>query len=286
MTSDDERYTHGHHESVLRSHRWRTAENSAAFALGDLHAGMTLLDLGCGPGTITADLADRVAPGRVLGVDRSPEVVAQASQAFPATPGRDVTFVVGDVYDLNLPDASFDMVVAHQVLQHLRDPVAALIEARRVTVAGGRLAVRDVDYGATLWWPPDPRLDQWLALYHALTRRNGAQADAGRQLASWVRRAGWSDLVVSSSTWTFARDADRQWWGDLWAERITESDLARQLRDEGLATMDELSSIADAFRQWSWAPDGVFVMVHGEVRARRPVDDASAVLEQSRVVAS
>lgn len=286
MTTDDERYTHGHHESVLRSHRWRTADNSAAFVLDDLRAGTALLDLGCGPGTITADLAERVSPGRVVGVDRSIDVVAEARRAFPAAPGRDLVFEVGDAYALDYPDASFDVVFAHQVLQHLRDPVAALTEARRVTVAGGLLAVRDVDYGATLWWPPDPRLDRWLDLYHALTRHNGAQADAGRRLASWVRRAGWVDVVASSSTWTFARESDRQWWGDLWAERVTESDLARQLRDEALATSDELSSIADAFRQWSRSPDGIFVMVHGEVLARRPAVDGSAVLEQSRVVAS
>ena len=286
MTSDDERYTHGHHESVLRSHRWRTAENSAAFALEDLRAGRSVLDLGCGPGTITADLATRVAPGRVVGVDRSPDVVAAARRAFPPVPGRHLVFDVGDVYALGYPDSSFDVVFAHQVLQHLRDPVAALREARRVTAAGGRLAVRDVDYASTYWWPEDPRLDRWLDLYHDLTRRNGAQADAGRRLASWVRRAGWGDLVTSSSTWTFASDAERQWWGDLWAERMTESDLARQMRDEGVATPDELSSIADAFREWSRAPDGVFVMVHGEVRARRPDDEGPTVLEQSGVVTS
>jgi SAM-dependent methyltransferase len=286
VTSEQERYTHGHHESVLRSHRWRTADNSVAFALGDLREGTSLLDVGCGPGTITADLATRVAPGRVVGVDRSPDVVAEARRAFPATPGRNLVFEVGDVYALDYPDACFDAVVAHQVLQHLRDPVAALIEARRVTVAGGLLAVRDVDYAATLWWPPDPRLDRWLGLYHDLTRRNGAQADAGRRLAAWVRQAGWGNVVASSSTWTFASDLDRQWWGDLWAERVTASDLARQLHDEGLATTDELVSIADAFRQWSQSSDGLFVMVHGEVRARRPADEGSAVLEQSRVVAS
>ena len=62
-------YTHGHHESVLRSHTWRTAENSAAYLLGHVVAGMDLLDVGCGPGTITVDLAKRVAPGQVIGVD-------------------------------------------------------------------------------------------------------------------------------------------------------------------------------------------------------------------------
>jgi ubiquinone/menaquinone biosynthesis C-methylase UbiE len=50
-------YTHGHHDSVLCSHAWRTAGNSAAYLLGELHPGQRLLDVGCGPGTITLDLA-------------------------------------------------------------------------------------------------------------------------------------------------------------------------------------------------------------------------------------
>ena len=56
MTTPDDRYTHGHHESVLRSHRWRTAANSCAYLLPHLRPDMSLLDVGCGPGTITADL--------------------------------------------------------------------------------------------------------------------------------------------------------------------------------------------------------------------------------------
>ena len=64
-------YTHGHHELVLRSHTWRTAENSAQYLLPALRPGMHLLDVGCGPLTITVDLVRRVAPGRVIGIDRS-----------------------------------------------------------------------------------------------------------------------------------------------------------------------------------------------------------------------
>ncbi|MBV9292525.1 MAG: SAM-dependent methyltransferase, partial [Frankiales bacterium] len=71
MSSPGAGYTHGHHESVLRAHRWRTAENSAAYLLPELHAGLSVLDVGSGPGTITGDLAAIVLPGRVTALEQT-----------------------------------------------------------------------------------------------------------------------------------------------------------------------------------------------------------------------
>ena len=119
-------YTHGHHESVLRSHRWRTAENSAGYLLSQLRPGQNLLDVGCGPGTITCDLARLVSPGSVTGVDASEEVVGEARSTAADAGVANVTFEVGSVFDLRFGDGSFDVVHAHQVLQHVGDPVAAL----------------------------------------------------------------------------------------------------------------------------------------------------------------
>lgn len=135
--SISDQYTHGHHESVLRSHRWRTAENSAAYLLPALVPGQGLLDVGCGPGTITVDLAARVAPGDVVGLDRSKGVVELAREAARTAGVTNVTFRTGDIYAMDFEDASFDVVHAHQVLQHLSDPVAALRELRRVARPGG-----------------------------------------------------------------------------------------------------------------------------------------------------
>jgi SAM-dependent methyltransferase len=263
-----ETYTHGHHESVLRSHEWRTAENSAAYLLDRLTPGLDLLDVGCGPGTITLDLAARVAPGRVVGIDRADEVIAQA-EALRAERGVEtVGFATGDVYELDFDDASFDVVHAHQVLQHLREPIAALRQLRRVLRPGGTLAVRDSDYAAFVWAPRDPRLDRWNELYHAITARNGAEADAGRHLLGWAHAAGFADVHAGSSTWTFADAADRAWWGGLWADRIVASAFADQAIEYGLAERPELDRISAAFRRWALAEDGIFVLVHVEVLAR------------------
>ena len=262
-------YTHGHSEPVLQSHRWRTAANSAAYLLPSLRPGVDLLDVGCGPGTITVDLAALVAPGRVVGLDVFPEPLAEA-RGLAERAGLAVTFEVGDVYALAEPDDSFDVVHAHQVLQHLTDPVAALREMARVCRPGGIIAVRDVDYAAVTWFPADDGLDRWLELYHRVHRRNGSEPDAGRRLLAWAHEVGLRDVVPTTSSWCYATPADRQWWGESWAGRATASAFAEQALEHGLATTDELTEIAAAWLRWAGADDGWLGMLHGELLIRVP----------------
>ncbi|HWD51850.1 MAG TPA: methyltransferase domain-containing protein [Acidimicrobiales bacterium] len=257
-------YTHGHHDSVLRSHRWRTAENSAGYLLPHLRPGMSLLDVGCGPGTITVDLATRLAPGRVVGLDASAEVLAEARTIAVDGPSG-LTFAVGDVFNLDYEDGAFDVVHCHQVLQHLGDPVAALVEMKRVCRPGGLVAARDGDYPAMIAYPPFAELERSLEAYRAATLANGAQCDAGRKLLGWAHRAGFSSVVPSASVWCFATPEDRNWWGDLWADRMTKSSLAEQLLARGIATPEDLDGFAQAWRDWSGEPDGWFSVLHGEV---------------------
>ncbi|MEO8827237.1 methyltransferase domain-containing protein [Lapillicoccus sp.] len=261
-------YTHGHHESVLRSHQWRTAANSAAYLLPHLSPGMRVLDVGCGPGTVTLDLAELVTPGTTVGVDAVPEPLDAARVNAQRRGDERTEFRVGDVYDLEADDGEFDVVHAHQVLQHLTRPVAALREMRRVCRAGGLVAARDADYAAMVWYPADPRLDDWLTLYQAVARSNDAEPDAGRRLLSWVHAAGFEDVTCSASTWCYASADERAWWGGLWADRVTGSALADQARSRGLASSAELERIADGWRAWAAHPDGWFAIPHGEVLAR------------------
>lgn len=258
-------YTHGHDDSVLRSHRWRTVENSAAYLLPHLRPGQRVLDVGCGPGTITADLAHRVAPGPVLGIDRA-EVVLDEARRQPDLPDT-VRFAVGDVYALDHPDDSFDVVHAHQVLQHLSDPVAALREMRRVCAPGGVVAVRDGDYASFAWAPLDDRLDAWLSTYRAVARSNEAEPDAGRHLLGWARAAGFRQVEASASVWCFATPDERAWWASLWADRIRRSALTEQAFAGGHASRDELDAMAAGFEAWRAHPDGWFAVLHGEILA-------------------
>jgi ubiquinone/menaquinone biosynthesis C-methylase UbiE len=258
-------YTHGQHESVLRSHRRRTAANSAAYLLPHLRPGAALLDVGCGTGTITADLADAVAPGPVSVVDSSADAIEQARLTLA---GRSVAFMVGDVHALDFPDDSFDVVHAHQVLQHVADPVAALAELRRVTRPGGLVAVRDSDYEAMTWYPEAPAVQAWLDLYRRVARANGGEPDAGRRLLAWARAAGFTDITPSASAWCYATPEERAFWGSSWAERMLTSPIGRQAVDHGYATEAEIQWIADGLRAWADEPDGWFAVLHGELICR------------------
>ena len=102
------------------------------------------------------------------------------------------------------------------------------------------LAARDSDYGAFTWAPADPVLDRWLELYFAVTERNGHDARIGPRLLGHAHEAGFSDVTVSSSTWTYADPESRAWWGGLWADRVRYSRFAEQAVEYGLSDAGEL----------------------------------------------
>ena len=268
MASQPDTYTHGHQAAVLRAHRWRTAENSAAYLLSHLRPGQRLLDVGCGPGTLTADLARLVAPGPATGIDVVASVVGDAEAYAREAGATNATFVAGDFRDAGLEPASFDVVHAHQVLQHLRQPVPALAAMARLAAPGGLVAAREADYSAMTWAPDDARIARWLEIYLAVTRRNGAEPNAGRWLLRWAHAAGLAEVTYSTSTWTFATTADRAYWGGQWAERCIASSFAEQAVAYGVATAGEMAAIAEGWREWMQEPDAVFVVVHGEILAR------------------
>ena len=262
------RYTHGHSAAVLSAHSRRGAADSAAYLLAHLSAGMDLLDVGCGPASITADLTERVAPGRVVALDAA-DGALEAARATLRERGlsEQVEVTSGDVMALPFEDASFDVVHAHQVLQHLADPVGALAEMRRVTRPGGIVAVRDAVYSAMTWFPEPAGMEQWRSVYMATARANGGEPNAGSRLLSWARAAGFADASASASTWCYATPADRAWQSQTWAQRCLTSFGPRAV-ELGLADRADLETMAQAWRQWGDSEDAWFVVVHGEVLAR------------------
>ena len=229
--------------------------------------GASVLDVGSGPGTITVDIAERVAPGRVIGIDASAEIVAQASTYASARGIDNVSFATGDAYRIEADDDTFDVVHAHQVLQHVSDPVAALAEFRRITKPGGVVAARDVDWGGTIWAPALPGLTEWMRINQAVQRNNGGDPCAGRMLTGWALAAGFERVDSGASIWCFASEAERAWWGDSWSVRARESDFATYALASGVADDAALDAVSAAWVEWSVAPDGWYAMPHGEIIA-------------------
>ena len=262
-------YTHGHHESVLRSHTWRTAENSSAYLLPYLRPGQSLLDVGCGPGTITADLALLVAPGDVVGFDVAPDVVAQAAAHAERTgPARTCASKWATSSPCPTPTSPSTWSISTRCCSTLGSPRPRWSRCAGSSRPDGLVAARDSDYSAFTWAPRDPLLERWLSLYLAVTERNGHDARIGPRLAGLARAAGFDDIEVSSSTWTYADPESRDWWGSLWADRVRYSRFAEQAVEYGLSTTEELEEIATGWRRWADSPDGVFVVPHVEILAR------------------
>jgi ubiquinone/menaquinone biosynthesis C-methylase UbiE len=137
-------YTQGHDPAVVRSHSSRTAAKCAAFLLGHIKPTDKILDVGCGPGTISLGLAAAAANGHVVAIDYSTEVIELAKQNARETKVENCEFRQSDAYDLKeCGDGEFDVVYAHQCLIHLGDPARALREMRRVCKAGGIIGVRE-----------------------------------------------------------------------------------------------------------------------------------------------
>lgn len=261
-------YTHGHHPAVVAAHSQRTAAEAAAFLLPELRPGMSVLDVGCGPGSITRGLADAVGKsGTVVGIDNTARAVAVARQEAHQPWLR---FEVASVYELPFADSSFDVAYGHQVMQHLIDPASALGEINRILRPGGLIAVRDADYGTMTHYPPTQEIDLWLELYHDVARANGGEPDAGRRLGEWVASAGFVSPRAGSSTWTYATGAQRREWADLWADRVVESRFGDRAVELGFADRATLARIAEGWRRWAATENAWFAFIHGEILAAKP----------------
>ena len=222
------RYTHGHHEAVLRSHRWRTVENSAAYLIPHLVPGTSILDIGCGPGTITLDLAERVAPAPVLGIDVAPAAIEAALAERERQGTTNAEFRTADLYALDIDDDSFDIVHAHQVLQHLRTPVAALARDATCPASPKASSPRRRLRGQVPGTPPFPQMEA----PGTDVRRGSPSFNNGESLQRRpvpvvvAPRAGFTDVQPGASTLVLRDARGRAWWGELWADRITQSAIA------------------------------------------------------------
>lgn len=174
-------------------------------------------------------------------------------------------------YQLPFEDNTFDVVYAHQVLQHLADPVAALKEMFRTLRPGGLVAVREVVYSTMHGAPVLPGIQKWRDAYMATARKNGSEPDAGLYLKQWLHSAGLIEVRYSTATVTYSSEDEdrRKAFGESWAERTLKT-FGSQAVELGIAQNSDLSEMESAWKEWAADSSAVFLYVNGESIARKP----------------
>ncbi|KAI5285190.1 hypothetical protein KEM52_002560 [Ascosphaera acerosa] len=265
-------YTYDHSPAVVSTHSWRTVANSAAYVIPVLRpddADYAILDVGCGPGSITIDLAQRCPRARVVGLEPTEEPLARARAAAAAAGVANLTFATGDIHALPFPDDSFDLVHAHQVLQHVEDPVHALRELRRVCRAGGGVvAARDSD--RLSWFPEDNAgIAAFVALDYKVRGASGGHPHCGRMLHAWARDAGFDLARVqrSAAAWCFSSPDERRYWGGSFGARARASGFVDTAVSGGFTTREELEEMARGWDRFVEDEDAWFGLLHAEILA-------------------
>ena len=263
-------YSVGYDAATIDFFHRRRAASHAAFFIPWLRPGMTLLDCGCGPGTIAQDLAALVAPAGVMGVDIEPDQLRSTQAQAAEQEKSNLRFAAADLYNLPFADNTFDAVFLHGVLEHLRDPVTALVEARRVLRHGGLAGARHADFGGFLMEPAEPPLDRFATLFEGLMIRNGSDPKAGRRQVRWLREAGFEVVAVSASydCWTATPQETRR-NADFLAALVGRSGFASQLIEAGLADPATLTRMSDGFVKWGRHPHAFAAEAWGEAVARK-----------------
>ncbi|KAJ5240976.1 methyltransferase-UbiE family protein [Penicillium citrinum] len=258
-------YTTDHSASVIQTHGWRTLANSAAYVIPCIRPDLQILDVGCGPGSITIDLAKHAPQGHVIGIEYVPDPLDGARKLAASESVSNVTFQVGDIHNIPFPDDTFDLVHAHQVLQHIADPVRAFQEMRRVVKKGGVVAVRES--ASLTWYPESEGIAAWKELSERMGRAKGGNPHPGRMIHVWAHEAGFSREQIKKSTgsWCFSNQQEREYWGGSMEQRVQSSGFATTAIEEGFSSQGELDNIAAGWRAFVQDDNAWFGLLHGEV---------------------
>jgi ubiquinone/menaquinone biosynthesis C-methylase UbiE len=248
-TSNDrpaERYVHGYDEWTREWMAQRTAKRELSFLVPHLSPGMSVIDCGRGPGSITIGLAEIVAPGEVLGLDIEPRQLDAAQRLAMDRGVLNVRFQQGSVYELRFPDATFDVAVAHFVLEHVSDPLRALREIRRVLRPGGIAAIKDPYYPAFTFRPETPELRLFQDLSAGVRKHNGSSPTYAADLRAYLREAGFDRTEASGGLENTAGGEGARVLPMMLQNQVHEPAFRDTVLEQGWATEAELDAIAAA----------------------------------------
>ena len=248
----------------------RSATDYADFLLRHLSEDFRVLDVGCGEGTITVGLAERV--GHVVGVDPDGEGFADAKRYVADHRIKNVEFRVGSVHALDFPADHFDACLCHSVLETLDHPLDGLLEIKRTLKPRGILGVACVEYGGLILAGPS---DELLRRFFAIRERIWQLEDAadpyrGRQLRSLLERAGFEGVVATSKFFSYGTSGAVRSFGFERAEECADGWYERCARKHGLATPSEVDAMSRAWLDWSTSPDAYLAFAWCRALGRKP----------------
>jgi SAM-dependent methyltransferase len=243
-----ETYTPGYTQTASNFMAQRSAVSHAKFLLPHLAATARLLDCGCGPGSISCDFATILVSGYVEGIDQEQSQIELARARATEQGLTNATFATGSIDDLPYPDASFNVVFAHAIFEHIASPKKALAEMLRVLEPGGLVAIRSPDWGGFIVGPEMPGLQAAIDSYANLQLANGGDTHIGRKLPRLLRTSGF-DTVRFSATYDCSQSPSLI--ADVMALKLGDAD-------------------AKALRSWSVDPDAFFAQAWCEVLGTKP----------------
>jgi SAM-dependent methyltransferase len=263
-SANEEHYVGGYSSLLINSLAKRTASVEAGFFLPHLHPGMRLLDCGCGPGTITVNLAEVVAPGEVVGIDIEDKQFEIGRANARERGVSNVRFETGNIYDLPFPSDTFDAVFAHAVLYHLKTPRKALMELHRLLKPGGVIGIRDLDNGGTIFTPSSQILDKALELIGRVLEYNGGNSLFGRSQRAILREVGFVNVQASASYDSYGTPETARGSGEYLAELILSPHMTNVIIEQKWASQSELEEMGAAFKAWGEHPDAFWARARCE----------------------
>lgn len=197
---------------------------------------LKLLDVGCGSGSITIELAKLIPEGQVTGLDISGAILESAKVHAERQRVSNTTFIKGDVHDLPLPNRSFDVVCTHQAVAHFQDRHKAIKELARVTRKRGVICMREGDLRTGKFSAGYEVLDECFQVIIKVHEEQGGSSDAGRRLKQWAEDAGISSggVVATQSVWIYDTPEGRKEYGGHWPARCTQGVFADRAVEMGV----------------------------------------------------
>ena len=241
----------------------RRAAKWAGFFLPHLRPGFSVLDCGCGVGSITLDLAEQVAPGQVVGIDMDESQLAIARQGAIERRLANVSFRQGNVYALPFEAATFEAVLAHTLLIHLSDPLRALREIRRVLKPGGVAGISDDDWRTMTYSPDHPLMEKIISLWTRVIQHNGGNPHYARHLRSLLLQAGFAKTeghAVAADYYGTLEETRRL--ATIQTRFFRNPDMTRVITNQGWATPAELDEIVDWIQRWGERPDAFLALMY------------------------